>query len=432
MLNEIMTVPAIPYSKETEEAVLGSVIINPECISVVRGIINRPDDFYIVSNKWVWEALCSLDDKKYPIDSLTLSEELGDKVNPSYLTGLVGQSPSSLNAEHYAKQVHLYGVRRRMIQAAGNVAGYAYNEDLEVEDVVARSIEAVQTAANGLLGGRAIDVDKLASDYFDLVERRSQQTNLPGIPTGLIDLDLILGGGLQEGELTIIGGFPGSGKTAFLDTIAYHVSRSRHVALFTLEMNATERINRIFAQETGIDSQRLRSGRLNDEEWVKFTDAIADMESHALKIDDTAPLSMATLRARCVQLRSQGRLDLAIIDYAGLVDGIGKNPYEVASYISRSLKLLSQETNCHVLAAVQFNREGRQGETPKIYNFRDSGSWEQDCNNAYLLYEMDMTVAREFVPRRLEVAKHRNGPTGFVDLLMKKATTKFYGKAKYD
>ena len=299
MLNEVLTVPTIPYSKDTEGATLGSIIINPECLSVVRGIINRPDDFYIVQNKWVWEALCALDEKKYPIDSLTILEDLGDRVNLSYITGLVGQSPSSLNVEHYAKQVYLYGVRRRMIAAANNVATFAYNEDLEVEDVVARSIEAVQTAANGLLGGRAVDVDRLASDYFDLVERRSQQTTLPGIPTGLMDLDVILGGGLQEeGELTIIGGFPGSGKTAFLDTIAYHVSKSRHVALFTLEMNSTERINRIFAQETGIDSQRLRAGRLTDEEWSKFTDAITDMESHALKIDDTAPLSMATLRAR--------------------------------------------------------------------------------------------------------------------------------------
>lgn len=437
MLKEITT-PTIPHSVEYEQAVLGSLMIDPSSLPMVRGIINRDDDMYIVRHKWIWQTLCELDEKKHPIDLLTVSEELSRKGRleelggSAYITGLIADSPSSLNVEHYARTVHLLGVRRRMIQAAGNVTQYAYDEALDVEDVVSRCIEEVQTAANGLLGGRAQGIASLISDYYDLVGERSQQTVLPGTPTGFFDLDILLGGGLQDGELTLVGGFPGMGKTAFLDTVAFHVSRTKPVALFTLEMSSMERTNRIIAQQTGIDSQRLRAGKLKENEWPIFTNSIEEIEKHKLIVDDTAPLSMATLRAKVVQWRSQGKADVVIVDYAGLVDGIGKSKYEIACNVSRGLKLLTQETGCHILAAVQLNREGRQHETPKLYHFRDSGSWEQDCNNAFLIYEVDKLTSQEYSPRRLEIAKHRNGPVGFTDLLMKKATTKFSSEARHD
>ena len=424
---------AVPFSREAEEAVLGSVQINPDCISELRGIINRPDDFYIVRNKWVWEAVCVLDDKKAPIDLLTISDYLSsvgqlDEIGGSaFLISLINQTPNSLNAEYYSRIIHAHGVRRRMIAAANSVAQYSYDEKMEINDVVAKSIEEVQKAANGLLGGRAVDAGQLASTYYDEIDQRANDKTLPGIPTGFVSLDILFGGGFQGGELTIAAGFPGIGKTSFMDTIAYHVAKTYHVALFTLEMSNKQQMNRMIAQETGINSQRLRSGKLYDNEWSIFTHAIEEFGSLKLKMDDTAPLSMATTRAKCVQWRSQGKLDLIVVDYAGLLEGIGKSEYEVFSYLSKNLKSLARETGCHVLAAHQLNRKGREFEKPSIQHLRGSGTWEQDADNVILLYEpKDQTVNNDFLPRNLEVAKQRNGPTDTLNLMMKKATTKFY------
>ena len=441
MQNEVViespSVPlSVPFSREAEEAVLGAIQINPECIPQVHGIINRTEDFYIHRHKWIWEAICTLDDKKIPVDILTLSEELdrhgqlAEVGGPSYLTALVNQSPNSLHAEHYARIVHAHGVRRRMIAAANSVAQFSYDEELEIEDVVARSIEEVQKAANGLLGGRAVDARELASMYYDEVEAQSNKTSLPGIPTGFLGLDILFGGGLQPGEFTLAAGFPGIGKTSFLDTIAYHVAKTYYVGLFPLEMSNKEQTNRFLAQETGINSQRLRSGKLQDGEWPILTNAVEHFAALKLKMDDTTPLSMASLRAKCVQWRSQGKLDVVIVDYAGLLDGVGKTEYELFSYLSKNLKSLARETGCHVLAAHQLNRKGREYEKPSIQHLRGSGTWEQDADNVLLIYEPKESGTTEFALRSLEVAKQRNGPTDTIQLQMKRSTTKFYSVAK--
>jgi replicative DNA helicase len=432
-MNEI-TVPPIPFSRKNEEATLGSVLINPEALPVLRGIINQSDDFHIIRNKWVWEALCALDDKKEPVDILTVSDKLGahlaDVGGTAFITSLIGQSPSSLNAEHYAKQVHLYGVRRRMIQAANQVVQLSYNEELEVEDVVSRSVATMQQAANGLFAGVAQDAKSLVSSHYDMVDERSKHTELPGIKTGFFDLDVFLGGGLQSGDLTVAAGFPGIGKTAFLDTIASHVSKIHHVGLFSIEMSNMLQVNRMLAQETGINSQRLWAGKLTELEWSIYTRFIEEFETRKIKIDDAGSLSMATLRARCVQWKAQKQLDLIIVDYAGLLAGIGKTEYEVFSYLSKNLKWLARETGCHVLAAHQLNRKGREYEKPSIFHLRGSGTWEQDADNVFLIYEPKDFTTNDYLPRNVEIAKQRNGPMGTVELQMKKTTTKFENISK--
>lgn len=434
MENDVLTVPAIPYSRDAEEAVLGAVLVNPEVVPELRGIINKPEDFYLIRNRMVWEAVCALDDLKTPIDIITVGEELerhnllSEVGGPAYITGLVNRAPTSWgeNMEAYGKILHAHGVRRRMIGAANSIANYAYNEAIAVEEVVIRSVESVQLAANGLMGGRAQEAPALASEFYDMVGERAGKEELPGIPTGFFDLDNKMGGGLQPGEFTIVAGFPGVGKTGFLDTLCIHVARTYHVGLFSLEMLNREKMNRMVAQMTGISSQRLRAGKLLEHEWPVFTNAIEEFEDLRLKMDDTAPLSMATLRARCVQWRAQGKLDVAIVDYAGLLDGIGSTEYQTHSYLSRSLKLLSQETGCHVLAAHQLNRDGRNYEKPSIFHLRGSGTWEQDANNVLLIYEPKDAVAMNGkMPRRVDIAKQRNGPTGTIDLQMEANTTKF-------
>lgn len=431
METDNLTIQVLPFSKDTEEAVLGAAIVDAESVPELRGII-KPEDFYLIRNRMIWAAVCALDDLKTPIDLITISEELDkhgqlDEVGgPAYLTGLINSLPWQQNIEAYGNILHSLGTRRQMIGAATYIANLAADEAVTVEDMVSKSTEALQDAANGLMGGRAMDAETLASAFYDRVGEQAEKATLPGMPTGFYDLDTKFGGGLQFGEFTLLVGFPGIGKTGCLDSMILHIARSFHVDLYTLEMTKDERMNRMVSQLTGINSQRLRSGKLTDSEWPKFVNAIGEVGSLNLRIDDTASLSMATLRARVIQRRAMGKLDLVVVDYAGLMQGIGESEYQQHSYLSRNLKMLAQETGCHVLAAHQFNRKGHEYEKPSIFHMRGSGTWEQDANNVLLLYEpKDAVTGIKFLPRVMEIGKQRNGPTGTIDLQMEKNTTKF-------
>lgn len=425
-------VQVVPHSREAEEALLGAMQINPEIIPLVRGLIHKPEDFYIHRHKYIWSSLCALDDRHEPIDMLTLSEELDRKNQlaeiggPAYLTALVNQVPSSLNAEAYAKIVHGHGIRRRMITAANKIAVLAYDEAKILEDVVSECLEEVQIAANGLAGGKISNASQLASEFYDRMEVNSQRKTLPGIPTGFYDLDIMLGGGLQDDDFIITAGFPGMGKSGLLETIIAHTAKTKWTGLFTLEMSNAQQTDRIIAQITGINSQRLRSGRLNDSEWPLITHAIEEVDSLNLFMDDSSFLSFPSLRAKCIQWQSLGKLDLVVVDYAGLMESVGSSLYEKSCYLSRNLKCLAKELHVPVLVAHQLSRKAAEFGKPTMHHLRDSGSWEQDADIVMLLSEPKQDATdKELEPRNLEVAKHRNGPTGDISLSMRKKTTKF-------
>jgi replicative DNA helicase len=429
--------PAIPHSRESEEALLGAMQINPEIIPEVRGIISKSEDFYIHRHKWIWSALCTLDDRHEPIDMLTLSEELKrtnqlDEIGgPAYLTALVCQAPSSLNAEAYARLVHGYGIRRCMISAANKIAGLAYNETMVLEDVVSGCLEEVQLAANGLAGGKIAQSSQLVSEFYDRIEVNSKRDNLPGIPTGFFDLDVKLGGGLQDDDFILVAGFPGMGKTGFLETVIEHTSKTKWVGLFTLEMSNSQQTDRIIAQMTGINSQKIKSGKLGDLEWPLITYAVEEFEAKKLFMDDASFLSFPNLRAKCIQWQSLGKLDLVVLDYAGLMQALGNSPYERSCYLSRNLKCLARELHIPVLAAHQLSRKAAEHNKPTMHHLRDSGSWEQDADIVMLLSEPNEAVNKELTPRNLEIAKHRNGPTGDISLSMRLNTTKFESMTRF-
>ena len=428
---EVITVPQIPHSKDAEEALLGSVLINPDMLPLVRGVINHDEDFYIIRNRQIWSMLCGMNDRHVSVDLVTLSDELDRNGllaqigGPAYLTGLISHSPNSSNAEDYAQIIHHHGIRRRMITAANTVAQNAYDESKEIGEVVTKSIEAVYIASNGLIGGRAQEAGQLASEHYEASDKLFNQKSLPGINTGIVDLDVKLGGGLQDTNLIVIGGFPGGGKSSILAGIAAHAAKSCYVDLYTLEMSNQQVTNRILSQMTKIDSQRMKSRRLEDKEYPLYTHAIEEFSSYHLRIDDTAPLSIPTLRAKCVQHKSMGELDLVVLDYAGLMEAPGKSLYEKGVYLSRYLKLLAKELDVPVLVAMQFSREASKQGKPTMYNFRDSGSWEQDADVAMLIYPSEAESMGEGLPYNLEIAKQRDGPTGIIDLLFFKFYTKF-------
>src|SRR5512141_2128538 len=263
---------AVPHSREAEEAVVGAVLINPEVYYDVAQFL-QADDFYIHRHRWIWEAFASLHEQRIPVDLLTLGEELDRKGQlaeiggPAYLTALVNQVPSSLNAESYGHIVESHSIRRKMISAANSIASLAYDEDTTVDNVMDEAEKAVFGVSERRLRHDMAPIREVMSVVYDQVDERGKRSDeIFGVPTGFIDLDKMLGG-LQPSDLLIIAGRPGQGKSGFLLSVARNaaLTHKTHVAVFSLGMSNEQVAERLISQETGIDSQTLRTGKLNPE-----------------------------------------------------------------------------------------------------------------------------------------------------------------------
>jgi replicative DNA helicase len=376
--------PSIPHSREAEEAVVGAVLINPEVYYDVAQFL-QADDFYIHRHKWIWEAFTRLHEQRTPIDMLTLSEEL-DRVGqlaelggPAYLTSLINQVPSSLNAESYGRIVEAHSIRRKMINAANQIASLAYNEESLVDTVMDEAEKAVFNVSERRLKHDLVPISSVLSEYYDRIDDLAKRSDeIFGVPTGFIDLDRLLSG-LQPSDLLIIAGRPGQGKSGFLLSVAKNaaLTHKKHVAIFSLEMSNEQVVQRLIAQETGIDSQRLRTGKLAEEEWPLFTHSIEVFSDTKVFLDDTPAITPLQLRTKCRRLHMEYGLDLVIIDYLQLMGGDTRtdNRVQEVSYISRNLKVLARELNVPVLAAAQLSRavEQRSDKRPVLSDLRESG-----------------------------------------------------------
>ncbi len=384
------TSTAVPHSREAEEAVVGAVLINPEVYYDVAQFLTA-DDFYIHRHKWIWEAFTSLHEQRIPIDLLTVSDELDRRAQlseiggPAYLTSLVNQVPSSLNAESYGRIVEGYSVRRKMINAANQIASIAYNEKTSVDDVMDEAEKAVFNVSERRLKHDLQPISTVLSDYYDRIDDLAKRPDdIHGVPTGFIDLDKMLTG-LQPSDLLIIAGRPGQGKTGFLLSIAKNagLTHKKHVAIFSLEMSNEQVVQRLIAQETGIDSQRLRTGKLQENEWPLFTHAIEVFGDTHIYLDDTPAITPLQLRTKCRRLHMEFGLDLVIVDYLQLMGGDTRtdNRVQEVSYISRNLKVLARELNVPVLAAAQLSRavEQRSDKRPVLSDLRESGCLTGDA-----------------------------------------------------
>src|SRR5512138_3668924 len=378
------TPTAVPHSREAEEAVVGAVFINPEVYYDVAQFLSA-DDFYIHRHKWIWEAFTSLHEQRVPIDLLTVSDELdrrgqlGEIGGPAYLTSLVNQVPSSLNAESYGRIVEGYSIRRKMITAANQIASVAYNEQTSVDDVMDEAEKAVFNVSERRLKHDLEPISAVLSEYYDRIDDLAKRPDdIHGVPTGFVDLDKMLTG-LQPSDLLIIAARPGQGKTGLLLSIAKNagLTHKKHVAIFSLEMSNEQVVQRLIAQETGIDSQRLRTGKLQENEWPLFTHAIEVFGDTHIYLDDTPAITPLQLRTKCRRLHMEFGIDLVIIDYLQLMGGDTRNDNRVqeVSYISRNLKILARELNVPVLAAAQLSRavEQRSDKRPVLSDLRESG-----------------------------------------------------------
>ena len=433
-----------PQNVEAEQSVLGSLLIDRDAILRIAPFL-RPEDFYRESHAQIYQAILDLFERREPADFLTLCDALERRGvleavgGPAYITSLINAVPTPIHVEHYAHIVELAALRRRLIDAAGQIARLAYEEDRDIDEVIDRAEAILFEVTERREKKDLVPIKRLMADYYDRIEYlQSHRDELVGLPTGFIDLDRLLGG-LHRSDLLIIAGRPGMGKTSFGLSIALNAALKHKavVAFFTLEMSGEQLVQRMVASETGIDSRRLMVGDIHDVEWERFVKASGDLSDTLIFIDDTPSPTPLEIRSKCRRLAAEYELDLVIIDYLQLMAGgvRAENRQQEISYISRSLKGLARELHVPVIALSQLSRavEARQDKRPILSDLRESGSIEQDADIVMFIYRDE--VYDELSDRRniadIIVAKHRNGPTGQVALRFAKEQTKFMDLETY-
>ena len=419
------------YDREMEEAVIGAVMINPDVYIDLAPLI-RPEDFYINRHQWIWQALTDLFQENQSFDVLTVRQKLDsqghleDVGGVEYLISLSNVVPSSLHAVSYARNLSALSARRRLLNAANDIARLSYRMDYNVETVLGESEKAVFSVSQDRYARDILPIKKVVQDYLNrLGEVSNNPEGVSGLKTGLSSLDTVLDG-LQKSDFLIVAGRPGMGKSGFLIGIAKYVGLQlkRSVAIFTLEMSAEQLLQRMVAQETEIDSQKLRSAKLDEKEMELAVHSLSVLNDARIFIDDTPAITPLQIRSKCRRLQMEEGLDLVVVDYLQLMasDVRTENRVQEVSYISRYLKVLARELNVPVLAAAQLSRavEQRTDKQPVLSDLRESGSLEQDADIVMFINRPEQM--NEASPThnvaRLAVAKHRNGPThGGIELI---------------
>ncbi len=431
-----------PHSQEAEEAVLGSVLINPDAFFEVAAFLTA-DDFFLLRNSWVWEAMTRLNERNEIIEYVTVTEELrnqgrlNDIGGLAYVTYLIGNTPTSVHAEAYGRIVQRAAIRRRLLEAAEEINTIARQEDADINEVIEKAEGAIFKVTEQRAKKDLVAIQDALSTYFDRIEKLYTAVDERlGVPSGFTALDNLLGG-FQKGDLVIIAARPGMGKTSLMLNMAVSAARSKaRVAVFSLEMSNEQLLQRIVSTETRINQQKLRLGQLNEHEWELFVEATMGGSLNNLRVflDDTPALSVMQLRTKCRRLYRESGLDLIIVDYlqlmtaGGRLDGSNNRVQEI-SHISRNLKEIAREINVPLIAGAQLSRavEQRTDKKPVLSDLRESGSIEQDADVVMFIYRDDMYNEASERPNEADiiVAKHRNGPTGTIELFFNKELTQF-------
>ncbi len=427
-----------PHSVEAEEAVLGSVLIDPEAMHRVNSFL-KGDHFYIVKHQWVWEACVGLLERHDPIDFVTVTKELAarnqlDELGgPAYISHLINVVPTAIHAEGYGQIVARTARRRKLLAAASEIAQLAYDETCEDEEVFDRAEQAVLGTRPADQRHDAAHIAHILTEYSAYVEYLYEHRGQPlGVPTGLVDLDRLLGG-LQKSDFDIVAARPGLGKTSLMLNLALNASQRFHqrVLIFSLEMSKEQIVERLVAQQSGIDSQRLRFGNLQDDDWPVFVQTTSALSEAGVWVDDTPGITALQLRSKARRIYAEHGLDLIIVDYLQLMgtDGRVENRNQEISQMSRALKNLARELNVPVLVASQLSRavEQRADKRPLLSDLRDSGAIEQDGDVIMFIYRDGAYNDACENPNLTEliIAKHRKGPTGTVELYWKASLTQF-------
>lgn len=427
-----------PHSLEAEQSVLGAMILDKEAINTAIEII-RPDDFYKEANKEIFEAILILFNKNEPVDLITLSEELkrrGTLENiggVTYLANLSSGVATTANVKYYCKIIEEKSILRRLIYSCNDVVAKSYEDSDEVNAIIEKAEKSIFDITQGRhREGFSPLNEVLLASFSQIEERAANQGALTGLTTGFIDLDNKLSG-LQKSDLILLAARPSMGKTAISVNIVTNAAlkANANVAIFSLEMSKEQLVQRMISAAAHVDLQKIISGRLSEDEWIQVINSMGPLSQANIFIDDTAGISLMEMKAKCRRLKIEKGLDLVMIDYLQLMQSEGRQEsrQQEISAISRGLKALAKEMECPVIALSQLSRapELRSDHRPILSDLRESGAIEQDADVVLFLYR-DEYYHEDSEKKNIGeviIAKHRNGPTGSIELAFKKEYTKF-------
>ncbi len=449
----------MPESLEAEAAVLGSMILDRECIGQVIQLITS-GAFYRPEHREIFDALVALYESNSHIDLVLLRDELKKRKKlksvggAQYLVRVVESVPSSASVEYYCDIVKNKSLLRQLVQATSEILNDAYDDSGDVSEKLDIAEQKIFAVTEKKITGAVIPLQDLLQEAYDLIESR-EGSHITGLPTGYHELDDLLCG-LQKSEMIIIAGRPSMGKTSFALNIAEHIGadHGKPVVIFSLEMSKQQLVERFLCSRGRVDLQRVRKGTINTNEYEKLRDACSELFNQPIFIDDTPGLTPLMIRAKCRRLKSQYDIQCVLIDYLQLMTLGGKSEsrQQEVSTMSRYLKSLAKELDIPVVVLSQLNRspEGREGHRPRMSDLRESGSIEQDADVVMLLHREEYyskDVNKELgeknkIPGVYEgggeedssnkniveiiIAKQRNGPVGTVKLYFEKEITRFY------
>lgn len=444
-----------PQNIEAEQSLIGCLLLDKESIFKVSDVINS-EDFYNNSHKEIFQAMIDLFANQEPIDIITLSNKLEEKKlikeigGRSYLAQLSNTVATSANTVYYANLIQKKATLRRLQVSASEIMDMSFEEERDIDEVLDQAEKKIFGVSRKYLKNSFSAIDSLLSDAFERIdELHKKGGKLRGLPTGFYDLDNLLAG-LQKSDLVILAARPSVGKTSLALDMARQaaVKYKAGVGIFSLEMSKEQLVDRMLCAQANVNLWKMRTGNLSDKDddndFSKIAEAMGLLSEAPIYIDDSPNISVMEIRAKCRRLQSEKGLGLIVIDYLQLMEGRGKysdNRVQEISEISRGLKGIARELNIPVLALAQLSRAAEQQSgpaIPKLSHLRDSGSIEQDADVVMFIYRK--AVDRAFNVQELSmeerykaeifIAKHRNGPTGKVDLFFSEETASFKNISK--
>ena len=430
----------LPSSIEAEQAVLGSILVDPDAMNRVIEVIDSPDFFYKTSHQEIFSALVTLIERNENIDLVTISQILKDKSQlesiggVEYLDSLTEHAPIAANAPYYAKIIKSKSILRNMILAGNEIVELGHNTEEDLDTLVDKAEQVIFNLSQSKSKDQLTHIgDLVHASWKILEEREANKGQLSGVNTGFADLNSLTSG-FQKSDLMILAARPAMGKTSLALNLAENVAlkAEKPVAIFSLEMSKEQLVQRLLCSRAEVDSSRVRSGQLHAEDWEKLGQAMAELGEAPIYIDDSAGVTVMELRGKCRRLQAQcgGELGLVVIDYLQLIEGRSNdNRINQISEISRGLKLIAREINVPVLALSQLSRavESRNDKRPMLSDLRESGSIEQDADIVMFIYRDDYynDESEKAGIADIIIAKQRSGPTGVIELLFQNNITKF-------
>lgn len=439
MNEEAIVKRILPHSPEAEQLVIGSMLMDRDA-AITASELLRLEDFYQKQYGIMFETIVNMLDEGRPIDLITFQDQLKRKNLPpemtsvEYFRALLDNVAITVNVGQYAEIVHQKAVLRRLIKVSEGIANECYAGKEELATILENTEKQIFDILQDKAGKDFVSISEVVIQTLEAIEAAAKsQGSVTGIPTGFLDLDYKMSG-LQKSDLVLVAARPSMGKTAFVLNIAEHVVLRENVPtiIFSLEMSKDQLVKRMLAMNAKVDSQKLRNGELEDEDWTLLAHSAQAIGSSCLIIDDTPGISITELRSKCRKYKIEHNLGLVIIDYLQLMTGGGRRSesrQQEISEISRSLKSLAREINAPVIALSQLSRavEQRPDKRPMLSDLRESGAIEQDADVVMFIYrdEYYNHDSDDMGTAEIIIGKQRNGPTGTVKLAWQSQFTKF-------